>query len=69
MKYAILGSGAMAAVLFIYSIYVFFASPENFKNIAYGFLGLAILFFILIIFRKIKEDRELREKTEKGIMD
>jgi succinate-acetate transporter protein len=69
MKYAILGSGAMAAVLFIYSIYVFFATPENFKSVAYGFLGLAILFFVLIIFRKIKEDRELREKIEKGIKE
>lgn len=69
MKYAILGSGAMAAVLFVYSVYVFFASPENFKNVAYGFLGLAILFFILIIVRKIGEDRELKRKMKQGIED
>jgi len=64
MKYAILGTGAISAILFIYSIYTFFSQPTMFKTVAYGFLGTAVLFFLLIIIRKLIEDRELRRRTK-----
>ncbi len=65
MKYAILGTGLIAAALFLYSVYVFAVNPHGFKPIAYGFLGFAIVFFILVIIRKVMEDRELRSRTDK----
>lgn len=69
MKYLVLGTGILGAVLFIYSIYVFWVKPENFKMVAYGFLGLAIIFFILVIIRKLREDRENRTKLKKKVGD
>ncbi len=63
MKYAILSTGLIAAALFLYSVYVFAVNPHGFKPVAYGFLGFAIVFFILVVIRKIMEDRALRQKT------
>ncbi|MBE0655060.1 MAG: hypothetical protein IH594_14760 [Bacteroidales bacterium] len=63
MKYAVLLTGILGALLFFYSVYAFWVRPEQFKLIAYGFLGLAIVFFILVIIRKIKEEREYRGKV------
>ncbi|HYW97227.1 MAG TPA: hypothetical protein VE870_16665 [Bacteroidales bacterium] len=69
LKYAILGTGAIAAMLFIYSVYVFAVNPENFKTIAYGFLGFTIIFFVLVILRKLKEDRERKMKMKENSGD
>lgn len=63
MKYAVLSAGVLGALLFLYSVYAFWVHPDQFKTIAYGFLGLAIVFFILVIIKKIQEDR--RQPAEK----
>lgn len=65
MKYLVLITGVLGAVLFLYSVYVFWIHPENFKMVAYGFLGLAIVFFILVMIRKIREDREAKNKRRR----
>lgn len=65
MKYAVLITGILGALLFMYSVYAFLVHPEQFKMIAYGFLGLAIAFFILVIIRKVREEKEYRKKIEK----
>jgi hypothetical protein len=64
MKYAVLITGILGALLFMYSVYAFLVHPGQFKIIAYGFLILAIVFFILVIIRKIREEREYRRKIE-----
>ncbi len=64
MKYAIPATGITAAGFFIYSVYVFAVEPEHFKSIAYGFLAFTILFFVLVIIRKVREDKALRRKLE-----
>lgn len=63
MKYAVLLIGILGALLFFYSVYAFWVHPEHFKLVAYGFLVLAIAFFILVIIRKIKEEKEYRGKV------
>ncbi len=63
MKYAILATGLIAAAFFIYSVYVFAVNPDMFKAVAYGFLAFTIVFFVLIIIRKIREDKEYKRKT------
>ena len=65
MKYAVLIAGILGAGLFVYSVYTFLVNPGQFKTIAYGFLGLAIAFFILVIIKKVKEEREYRKKVNK----
>ena len=64
MKYAILTLGLIAAGLFIYSVYAFIANPDHFKPVAYAFLGLTVIFFILVIIRKILADREHRDRMD-----
>lgn len=64
MKYAVLATGVLGALLFMYSVYAFLVHPEQFKIIAYGFLSLAIVFFILVIIRKIREERSYRKKID-----
>ena len=66
MKYAVLITGILGALLFIYSVYAFWVHPEQFKLIAYGFLSLAIIFFILVIIRKVREERENKRKRGMG---
>lgn len=63
MKYAILATGLLAAAFFIYSVYIFAVEPTMFKKVAYGFLGFTIIFFVLVIIRKLREDKEYRRKT------
>jgi succinate-acetate transporter protein len=55
MKYAVLATGVVATGWFIYSFFVLFGNPAQFKIIAFGFLVLAIVFFILVLIRKIRE--------------
>ncbi len=62
MKYAILITGIMGALIFLYSIYAFAAQPQQFKTVAYVFLGLAIVFFILVVIKKVKEEKEFKKK-------
>ncbi len=62
MKYAILVTGILGALVFIFSIYTFAAQPQKFKPVAYAFLGLAIIFFILVVIKKVKEEKEYRKK-------
>jgi succinate-acetate transporter protein len=57
MKYAVLLTGLVATAWFIYSFFVLFGNPARFKVIAFGFLVLAIVFFILVLIRKVKERR------------
>jgi hypothetical protein len=64
MKYAVLITGILGALLFMYSVYAFLVHPEQFKIIAYGFLSLAIVFFILVIIRKVREEKAYRKKIE-----
>jgi uncharacterized membrane protein len=64
MKYAVLVAGLFAAALFIYSIYLFAVDPDRFKPVAYAFLGISIVFFLLVIIRKVRDDRELRKKLD-----
>ncbi len=66
MKYAILGTGLFAGGLFIYSVYTFAVNPQGFKPVAYSFLGLTIVFFILVFIRKIREDRAFRREKSPG---
>ncbi len=65
MKYAVLITGILGALLFLFSIYVFWVHPDQFKMVAYGFLGLAVVFFILVIIRKVKEEKEIWRKTRR----
>ena len=65
IKYAVLTTGILGALLFLYSVYAFLVHPGQFKLIAYGFLALAIIFFILVIIRKLKEEKEIRRKAGK----
>jgi hypothetical protein len=62
MKYAILSLGVIAAGFFLWSVYAFALTADNFKIAAYGFLVCAIIFFILIIIRKIMEDKRIRDR-------
>jgi CHASE2 domain-containing sensor protein len=63
MKYAILISGIIAAVLFLISLYAFLYAWNLFKPVAYAFLSITIIFFILNIIVKSKEERESRRRT------
>jgi len=63
MKYAILFTGILGALIFLYSVYAFILQPQQFKPVAYGFLGLAIVFFILVVIKKIRDEREYRKKV------
>ena len=64
MKIAITALGTAGALLFFYSVYVFWVHPEQFKTVAYIFMFLTAVFFILVIIRKIREERELKKKIE-----
>ena len=64
MKYAIIGTGVFGAAVFIYSVFAFLATPEQFKSIAVLFLAITVVFFILVIIRKILEDRDWKRKME-----
>ena len=63
MKYFILTTGAIAAGLFLWSIYAFTAARENFRIASISFLVIALIFFVLIIIRKVIDDRSFRNKT------
>lgn len=65
MKYAILVTGVLGALVFLYSVYAFTLQPQQFKAVAYGFLGLAILFFILVIIKKVRDEKKYRKKVSK----
>ncbi len=67
MKYLILATGGLAALIFLFSIYSFLLKPGMFKPVAYAFLVLTIVFFLLVIVKKVMEDRDYRRKvtTEK----
>jgi len=65
MKYAVLITGVIGALLFLFSIYIFWVHPEQFKIVAYGFLGFAVVFFILVIIKKVREDKEKRNKIRR----
>ena len=56
MQLAILVSGILAALLFILSGISFFTGWANFKTLALAFLFVAIVMFVLMIFRNIKEE-------------
>ncbi len=62
MKYAIIGTGVMGAAVFIYSVFAFLAAPGQFKSVAVVFLAITVIFFILVIIRKVLDDRELKRK-------
>jgi len=62
MKYAIFGLGIIAAGLFVYSIYAFWVTPEQFKTVAYIFMFVAAAFFIIVVIRKIKDEKQNRKK-------
>lgn len=62
MRYAILITGILGALVFLYSVYAFAVKPPQFKTVAYGFLGLAIIFFILVIIKKVRDEKEYRKK-------
>lgn len=64
MKIAILGLGGVGAALFLYSIYAFWVHPEQFKTIAYIFMFLTVIFFILVIIKKIQEEKSLKKKIK-----
>lgn len=55
MKYFVLGTGVLATAWFVYSFYVFFRKPEQFRIVASGFLLMAAVIFILILIRTIRE--------------
>jgi len=58
MRIAILLSGSIAAVLFILSGISFFAGWENFKSLALTFIASAIVMFVLMIIRNVREGWE-----------
>jgi len=62
MKIAITSLGTAGALLFFYSVYAFWVHPEQFKTVAYVFIFLTVVFFILVIIRKMREERELKKK-------
>ena len=62
MKYAMISLGAIAAGIFIYSIYAFMLKPGQFKTIAFLFMFVAAAFFVLVIIKKIREERKVKEK-------
>ncbi len=66
MKYAILITGILGAGLFLYSVYAFILQPQHFKSFAYAFLGLAIIFFILVVIKKVIDERAYRKKISQG---
>jgi len=63
MKYAILISGIIAAVLFLLSLYAFLYAWDLFKPVAYAFLAVTVVFFILNIIVKSKEERDRKRRT------
>ena len=65
MKYTILISGIIAALLFLLSLYAFLYAWNLFKPVAYAFLAVTVVFFILNIIVKSKEERERRRKAGK----
>jgi len=65
MKHAILISGIIGALLFFFSMYAFLYVRDLFKPVAYIFLPITILFFILNIIVKSREERERRRKAGK----
>ena len=62
MKYAIFSLGAVAAGLFVYSIYSFWVHPEHFKTVAYVFMFVAAVFFVLVIIRKIQDEKKNKRR-------
>ena len=64
MKYAVLSLGVAGALLFLYSVYAFWAHPEQFMTIAYIFMFLTVVFFILVIIRKVQEEKKRRKKMD-----
>ena len=66
MKLAILGLGVSGALLFLYSVYAFWVHPEQFKTIAYIFMFLTVVFFVLVILKKVKDGKDLRKKIKGG---
>ena len=64
MKIAVLSSGVIGALLFLYSVYAFWVHPEQFKTIAYIFMFLTVVFFILVIIKKIQEEKALKKKLK-----
>ena len=64
MNTAILSLGVSGAGLFLYSIYAFWVHPEQFKTIAFIFMFLTVIFFILVIIKKIKEENKLKRKIK-----
>lgn len=63
MKKLILATGITGTILFLVSIYAFLFSGNLFKPVAYGFLTVTVVFFILMIITKTKEERERRRKA------
>ena len=63
MKKIILITGITGTILFLLSIYSFLYAGNLFKPVAYGFLGVAIVFFIIVIFTKSNEERKRKSKT------
>jgi hypothetical protein len=55
MQISILVSGILASILFILSGISFILRWGNFKIIAIAFLGVAVLMFILMIIRNVRE--------------
>ncbi|MCF8379770.1 MAG: hypothetical protein K9H49_09350 [Bacteroidales bacterium] len=64
MKIAILSLGITGALIFFYSVYSFWVHPEQFKTVAYIFMFLTVVFFILVIINKIREEKALRDKIK-----
>ncbi len=64
MKIAVLSSGVIGALLFLYSVYAFWVHPEQFKTTAYIFMFLTVVFFILVIIKKIQEEKALKKKLK-----
>ena len=64
MKIAILSLGVSGALLFLYSVYAFWVYPEQFKSVAYIFMFLTVVFFILVIIKKIRDEKALNQKIK-----
>lgn len=64
MQLAILISGVIGAILFIVSAFAFVLKWGSFKIIALAFLAVAILTFILMIFRNIREEWKIGGKKQ-----
>jgi uncharacterized membrane protein len=65
MKYLVLITGFVGALLFFLSMYAFLFSWGLFKPVAYAFLLITFFFFILIIITKKKEEKDWQQRRRR----